>query len=68
MSNRKRARRIAVWRAYQRRIDRLAPKAPTPAAYTNSCLFAIKTNPGFFKAEGWSKRTLDRDPSLRHGA
>jgi hypothetical protein len=64
MSRRKRARHIAVWRKYQRRIDLLAPQAPTTAAYTTGCLFVIKTNPGFFRAEGWD---TDRG-HLRHGA
>lgn len=64
-SNRKRARRMKVWRDYQRRIDRLAPKAPTLAAYTNDCLFVIKANPGFFRAEGWK---ISARSDLRHGA
>jgi hypothetical protein len=66
-SNRKRARRLATWRAYQRRIDNLAPQAPTTAAYTDGCLFVIKTNPGFFRAEGWTRRSMLRT-DLRHGA
>lgn len=66
MSNRKRARRVAIWRAYQRRIERLAPKAPTAAAYTDGGLFVIRTNPGFFRAEGWDLR--GRHTLLRHGA
>jgi hypothetical protein len=64
-SNRKRARRMSAWQAYQRRIDRLAPKPPTTAAYTNNCLFVIKTNPGFFRAEGWKTGVRS---ILRHGA
>lgn len=67
-SNRKRARRMNIWRRYQNRIDRLAPQAPTGRAHTDDCLYVIKTNPGYFRAEGWSRRTLDQDPSLRHGA
>lgn len=64
-SNRKRARRLNAWRRYQARIDRLAPKAPTRAAYTEGCLFVIKTNPGFFRAEGWK---IGPRSYLRHGA
>jgi hypothetical protein len=58
---------MRAWRGYQRRIDRLAPKAPTTAAYTGGCLFVVKTNPGFFRAEGWSRRAMERT-DLRHGA
>jgi hypothetical protein len=46
--NRRQRRR--AWRRYQIRIDRLAPKASTAAAYTSSGRFVIRTNPGYFRA------------------
>lgn len=66
-SKRRRARRITTWRRYQARLDRLAPMAPTPDAYTSDGRFVVKVNQGFFRAEGWDTRGKHRR-MLGHGA
>jgi hypothetical protein len=61
-NKRKRARRLTVWRRYQARIDRLTERQPMTA----DCLAPMRSNAGFFRAEGWN--TDDVRSFLRHGA
>ena len=61
-SNRKRARRLAVWCRYLARFDRLTEYQPMTAG----CLAPVRANPGYFRAEGWN--TDDVRSHLRHGA
>ena len=62
-SNRKRAHSYAIWRAYLRRCDKLV-KGQQRTSQPGS---PMRTTPGFFRAEGWSRRAMDRSV-LRHGA
>jgi hypothetical protein len=60
VSRRKQGRRIAVWRKYAARNDRLVAGQP----HTYRIEHPMRTNPGFFRAEGFNTGRFD----LRHGA
>jgi hypothetical protein len=61
-SRRKRLRRIAIWRAYQRRNDRLVGDQ-----WKRRIGHPMRTNQGYFRAEGFDTRhRWWRE--LRHGA
>lgn len=59
-SRRKRNQRLRIWRKYAIRNDRLVAGQP----HTYRIEHPMRTNPGFFRAEGWNTDRFD----LRHGA
>lgn len=62
-SKRRRARRYLRWRRYQARMDRLtAHQHPD-----TRIMMPVRTNQGFFRAEGWDTRGRHRQ-SLGHGS
>jgi hypothetical protein len=63
VSNRRRARRLAVWRAYVRRIDRLVEGQVRPSQPGSP----MRVTSGFLRAEGWDTRGIHRR-EMGHGA
>lgn len=64
MSRRKHARRLARWRRYVARYDRLLRGQQRPVQPGSP----MRVTPGFFRAEGWRGYAMGPRGDLRHGA